>query len=44
VSEGDVDFLSADVVLPQMKPGVELSMWEGKPTGEGTVIRVEDAA
>lgn len=36
-------FLSADEVLPHMRPGVRFSLWEGKTIGSGTVVRVEDA-
>jgi hypothetical protein len=36
-------FLSADEVLPHMKPGVRFSLWDGKTIGSGTVVRLEDA-
>jgi hypothetical protein len=35
-------FLSADEVLPHMRPGVTFTLWEGKTIGRGTVLRVED--
>jgi hypothetical protein len=35
-------FLSADEVMPHMKPGVSFSLWEGKTIGAGTVVSVED--
>lgn len=35
-------FLSEDIVLPHLRPGVKFFLWEGKLIGEGTVLRIED--
>ena len=43
VDEIALVFLSADEVLPHMKPGVTFTLWEGKTIGRGAVVRVEDA-
>ena len=38
-----VVFLSAEEVMPKMKPGVQFALWEGKIIGHGTVLRIEEA-
>lgn len=34
-------FLSPDIVLPHMRPGIRFTLWEGKPIGQGLVVAVE---
>ena len=34
-------FLSADEVLPYMRPGITFDIWEGKTIGKGEVTRLE---
>jgi len=36
-------FLSADEVLPHVRPGITFKLWEGKTIGSGTVVRIEEA-
>jgi len=43
VDEVAMAFLSADEVLPHLRPGVTFTLWEGKTIGRGTVLRVEDS-
>jgi hypothetical protein len=34
-------FLSPEVVLPHLRPGVRFTLWEGKTIGKGEVVSVE---
>jgi len=42
IHEVALTFLSADEVIPHLKPGVTFTLWEGRPIGRGTVVCIDD--
>lgn len=38
--EVPVKFLSPDIVLPKLSPGLEIRLWEGKEVAAGKVVRL----